>query len=243
MPNLLDYINYRLTAKQRILDPVFNGIAKNSWFVALGSLLPDESGLRVGGQDLLWPSPAHEAVWRAARYGFSDETYDDVLRTQGILNTRGFFSPDAWTANVIAPLSSNARIHGDASTIRDPRYTQIARWTWHWNWVWNPKSGLHHKTFVNPANPHEIFVVPGVWAIIANDLTALPEDESLGVWIAKWAPAHEKFYRKYGWATIFYALTDFVMLLGALQAAGAGYLDLLPPEAIRAAEVQYAAQI
>lgn len=86
-------------------------------------------------------------------------------------------------------------------------------------------------------------MIPGVWGRIASDLGTLPDDESLGVWISHWAHTHKQFYRKYGWATIFYALPDFIMLLGVLQACGAGHLDLLPPEDIRAAEVRYAVQI
>lgn len=237
MPNLLDYIHYRRTMKHTLV-PALNGIRDDDWYVSLGTLLPDGSGVCIGGQDLSWPSPAHEAVWRAARYGFTDEAYDDVLRTQGFLNARGSFGPDAWIANVIAPLSFNAQIPfgSDVRILRMPEYIGIARWTWRWNWKWDTRSRFGHKICVNASNPHEFIPIPGTWAAIADGLITLSADQSLGEWILDWSAGHRNLFRKHGHIPVFYALPQLVMLLAAFQAYGAGYLDLLHGETVREAD-------
>lgn len=238
MPNLLGYIHYRRTMK-RTLIPALNGIRDDDWYVSLGTPLSDGSGVRIGGQDLSWPSPAHEAVWQAARYGFSTQQYQSMLEDHGFPKGQfGIISPGSWLLNSIVDLGSNALLPPPANTgaLLDPNRTDIAEWTWHWNWKWVTRPRLGHKICVNPANPHEFVVIPGTWSAIADGLVALPADQSLGAWLFDWSGDHQKLFQKYGHIPVFYALPQLIMLLAALQAYGAGYLDLLHGETLREAD-------
>lgn len=207
---------------RRIL-PALEHAQHDDWYVSLGQPLPNDQGLLIGAEVRPWPSPAHEAIWTAARRGCSDEEYVAALRTHQV-----DLRVDPWLTHVIAFLAGMRRIPLglDGRAVLDPGATLIGGLTWHTVWAWDSR----RDRFYDPQDPTQLCVVAPGWHQLATDLVTLPPGQSLGTWIWEWVRTHERAIIQHprSESSLEAVLRMLTTLLVAMCYSGAGYLDELP---------------